>query len=154
MQPMSHKPTIYQPKMMCLLSIIHFIVDPRTFLAIEKHLRLIEAVEQASGLNVNHQKQEIIGIKPDHEEAKLKANIFNCGQWPNIYVGLPLSGKEYYGFLDSYHSSEKMKEDSSLGVIDILLRGSIYSSTSYSHKSQTFTSPLTICLSSKIHQKW
>lgn len=85
-----------------------------------------------------------MGLKPDDEEAKLKENIFNCGQWPNIYLGLPLFGKEYYGFLDSYRSFEKMKEDSSLGVINILLRGSIYSSTSYSHKSQTFTSPLTV----------
>lgn len=102
-----------------MCSITHFNVDPRTFLAIENHFSLIDTLEKASGLNVNHQKSKIIGINTDREEVKLIANNFNCrhGQWPNIYLNLPLL------VLDSYHSLRRLKEEFSLGVIDTLLSG-------------------------------
>lgn len=65
----------------------------------ETHLdnlfKSIKLFEEDSGLNINCQKSEFMGIGLDKQNLALLADHFGCksGGWPNIYLGLPLNRK-------------------------------------------------------------
>lgn len=56
---------------------------------------IIRLFEEASSLNINHQKSEILGINLEDHELPMLASKFSCkiSSWPTTYLGLPLHCK-------------------------------------------------------------
>ena len=64
--------------------------DEDSFIAIKF---LLYCYEEMSGLKINYQKSEVMGVGISLEEQDRIANIFNCnvGSFPLKYLGLPVS---------------------------------------------------------------
>lgn len=57
--------------------------------------------EICSGLNINYDKCELMGIRMDSNSIQALANIFRCkvGSFPSKYLGLPVYGFSKEGFM-------------------------------------------------------
>lgn len=81
------------------LTPLQFVDDTLLFTTIDSPVvdnlfYIIKVFEQASGLNINYGKSELLGINVDDVEIEALVSKFGCKHynWPTTYLGLPLGG--------------------------------------------------------------
>lgn len=62
--------------------------------SIKNMIKIVKTFESFSGQNINLQKVEIVGINVSIKLSKTLPMEYGCkkGEWPNMYLGLPLKG--------------------------------------------------------------
>lgn len=99
-------------------------------------ISIVRHFEKASGLDINCQKSEFLGIGIDSRMLSHLGNWINCksGAWPCTYLGLPLDGKPNASFFQE-PVVEKIEKRLSVWESSHLSKDGRVTQTSYFFKS-------------------